>query len=221
MSMIKGVGGATGGVLMHGAAVGLAVNDKAVQSRSGAGPNGHGAPAHGASRREPDRARTDGADRGQDLSHRTQGHSNHLHGTGMTKNPRDVGQGRDSVPVAAPSAEHRAGGRRLGFDIQVGIATRHRLFVGLTANISSGGLFVATDETLVRGDQLEVRFRIPGSDHVFQKQAEVAWTRPLDESLSDAMQQSGAGVRLLDLTDEEKRMLNAFIEVHDPIFFDV
>ncbi len=221
MSMMKGVGGTSGGILMQGAAVGLAVSDKAVQSRSAAGPGGHGAPAHGAARREPDRSRPDGADRGAESTSATQGHSNHLQGTGMTKNPRDVGQGRDAAAQAVSAGEHRAAGRRMSYDIQVGIATRHRLFVGLAANISSGGLFVATDETLARGDRVEVRFRIPGSDHVFHKQAEVAWTRPLDESQSDATQQSGAGVRLLDLTDDEKRTLNAFIEVHDPIFFDV
>jgi len=111
--------------------------------------------------------------------------------------------------------------RRGTFDIKVGVSTRHRLFVGLSSNISTGGLFVATDEQLSRGDSIEVRFRIPGSEHVFQKQAEVAWTRPFDQNQSDRQAQAGAGVRLLDLTNEEKRMLNAFIDAHDPLFFDV
>lgn len=111
--------------------------------------------------------------------------------------------------------------RRGTFDIKVGVSTRHRLFVGLSSNISSGGLFVATDAQLSRGDSIEVRFRIPGSEHVFQKQAEVAWTRPFDQNQSDRQAQAGAGVRLLDLTNEEKRMLNAFIDAHDPLFFDV
>ena len=111
--------------------------------------------------------------------------------------------------------------RRGTFDIQVGVSTRHRLFVGLSANISTGGLFVATDEQLNRGDSIEVRFRIPGSEHIFQKQAEVAWTRPFDQNQADRQAQAGAGLRLLDLSSEEKRMLNAFIDAHDPLFFDV
>lgn len=116
--------------------------------------------------------------------------------------------------------EQRHDSRRLAYDVQVGVATRHRLFVGLTSNISSGGLFVATDEPLARGDQIEVRFRIPGSEHVFQKRAEVAWIRPFDEGQSDSHQQAGAGVRLLDLSEDEKRMLNAFLDVHEPLFFE-
>jgi len=111
--------------------------------------------------------------------------------------------------------------RRGAFDIQVGVSTRHRLFVGLSSNISTGGLFVATDEPLSRGDEIQVRFRIPGSEHVFQKQAEVAWTRPFDQNQNDRQAQAGAGVRLLDLTNDEKKMLNAFIDAHDPMFFDV
>ncbi|MCO4763884.1 MAG: TIGR02266 family protein [Myxococcales bacterium] len=111
--------------------------------------------------------------------------------------------------------------RRSAFDIKIGVATRHQLFVGLSANISSGGLFVATDQELKRGDAIEVRFSIPGSEHVFQKKAEVAWTRPFDQNHSDRQAQAGAGVRLLDLTNDEKQMLNAFIQAHDPMFFDV
>lgn len=118
------------------------------------------------------------------------------------------------------SADQRDNRRMPTFDIQAGVATKHRLFVGLSSNISTGGLFVATDESLSQGDEIEVRFRIPGSEHVFHKRAEVAWIRPFDEANSDRHNQAGCGVRLLDLSDDEKRMLNAFIDVHDPIFFD-
>lgn len=117
--------------------------------------------------------------------------------------------------------DHRTAPRVPTFELQVGIATKHRLFVGLTSNISSGGIFVTTDEALECGDEIEVRFRIPGSDHVFHKRAQVAWTRPFDEFNAASQAQAGAGVRLIDLSDEERRMLNAFIDVHDPLFFDV
>ncbi len=116
--------------------------------------------------------------------------------------------------------QRRRHDERKAFDLQVGVATRHRIFVGLTSNISSGGLFVATDEPLERGDKIEVRFRIPGSEHIFQKKGEVAWTRPFDQNQTDRQAQAGAGLRLLDLSDEERKMLNAFIEAHDPLFFE-
>ncbi len=115
--------------------------------------------------------------------------------------------------------EHRRTSKRTKFDIEVGIATRHRLFVGLTDNISTGGLFIATDEELKRGDRIEVRFNIPGNEHTFHKQAEVAWTRPYDELGNDRNSQAGAGLKLLDLSDTEKRLLNGFIAEHEPLFF--
>ena len=114
----------------------------------------------------------------------------------------------------------RRDNNRQGFDIQIGVATDHRLFVGLTANISTGGLFIASDESFKKGDKVEVRFSIPGASHVFHKHATVCWTRPFDAS-GHGHSRAGAGVRFDDLTEEESRILDAFLKVHDPIFFDV
>ncbi len=126
-----------------------------------------------------------------------------------------------SVSAQQPSsASDRRDTSRQGFDIQVGVATDHRLFVGLTANISTGGLFIATEEPFKKGDSVEVRFSIPGADHVFHKNATVCWTRPFDAD-GHGRTKAGAGVKFTDLTDEESRILNAFLKVHDPIFYDV
>ncbi len=106
------------------------------------------------------------------------------------------------------------------FDIRVGVASDHRLFVGLTSNISAGGLFIATEEPLKRGDKVDVRFSVPGSDYVFDKKATVCWTRPIEAVGNDASR-AGAGVQFDTLTEEEQKILNAFLQVHDAIFFDV
>ena len=119
-----------------------------------------------------------------------------------------------------PQGSDRRDTGRLGFDIQVGVASDHRLFVGLTANISTGGLFIASDEPFKKGDKVEVRFSIPGANHVFHKQATVCWTRPFDTS-GGSHSKAGAGVSFDDLTDEEARILDAFLKVHDAIFYDV
>ena len=120
---------------------------------------------------------------------------------------------------ANTAQERRDGGRR-GYDIQVGVASEHRLFVGLSANISTGGLFIATEEPFKKGDSIEVRFSIPGASHVFHKHATVVWTRPFDGD-GTTRTRPGCGVRFDDLNDEETRILNAFLAVHDPIFYDV
>ncbi len=126
-----------------------------------------------------------------------------------------------SVPSQpAPSSSERRDNGRQGYDIQVGVATDHRLFVGLTANISTGGLFIASDEPFKKGDKVEVRFSIPGANHVFHKNAVVCWTRPFDAG-GQGHAKAGAGVKFEDLTEEESRILDAFLKVHDPIFYDV
>lgn len=126
----------------------------------------------------------------------------------------------DSKSAAKPqsSAERRDGDRRR-FEVAVGVATDHRLFVGLVSNISAGGLFIATEEPMKKGDKVEVRFSIPGSAHIFEKHATVCWIRPL-ESTGESMTRSGAGVQFDDLTDEEQRLLNGFLQHCDPIFYD-
>ncbi len=108
---------------------------------------------------------------------------------------------------------------RRQFDIQIGVASDHRFFIGLSANISAGGLFIATDEHLKKGDRLDVKFSIPGSTHVFQKPAVVCWTRPFGDD--GERNRAGAGVKLEDLSEDEARILNAFLNVSDPIFFDL
>lgn len=120
-------------------------------------------------------------------------------------------------PTPARGIDRRDNGRR-GFDIQVGIASDHRLFVGLVHNISTGGLFIATDEHMRKGDRVEVRFSIPGNPHVFDKMATVMWTRPMDAD--NHRTKAGAGVKFDDLSDEEAKLLNAFLQIHEPIFFD-
>jgi len=127
--------------------------------------------------------------------------------------------GKGAQPVAATAKpSERRDTDRLQYDIQVGVASDHRLFVGLVANISGGGLFIATEAPLRKGDAIDVRFSIPGSPHVFEKRAVVCWTRPFDAAGERV--RAGAGVRLEGLTDEETRILNAFLQVADPIFFD-
>ncbi len=120
---------------------------------------------------------------------------------------------------ASNQKRKRRGAQRAAYDIHVGVSTKHRLFVGLVDNISNGGLFIATDEALNKGDRIEVRFRIPDQDHEFHKQGEVIWTRPYDELGNGRNAQAGAGIKLLDLSDDERRILNSFIAQHEPLFF--
>jgi uncharacterized protein (TIGR02266 family) len=126
----------------------------------------------------------------------------------------------DKLRAVLIDAVERRVSPRAEFELSVGVATDHRLFVGLAADISAGGLFIATDEKLQRGDHVEVRFSIPGSHHVFQKRAVVRWIRPISDADENAGSKAGVGVQLEDLTPDEAKILNAFLKMHEPIFYD-
>ncbi len=151
-----------------------------------------------------------------------------MDGTAMSKSTSGKNESRkyprvDLTPAnGVPSAGTLLGraNDRHAFDIRVGVATDHKLFVGLTQNISAGGLFIATEAPLTRGEKVQVRFSVPGSNYVFDKQATVCWTKPLDADMGDGRTHAGAGVRFDNLTEEEQKILNAFLQVHDAIFFE-
>ncbi len=144
-------------------------------------------------------------------------HSNHVNPNGISNHG---GRNASHISHHGTSAGDRRDANRASYNIEVGVASDHRLFVGLVSNISAGGLFIATQEELRKGDKVDVRFKIPSSSHVFQKTAVVCWTRPYDNE-HDGRGRAGAGVQLEQLTDEEQNLLNSFLKDHDAIFFDL
>lgn len=49
---------------------------------------------------------------------------------------------------------------------------------GRTENLSIGGMFLVSNATFEFGDELSVRFALPGSAETFQLDAVVRWVRP-------------------------------------------
>jgi len=121
---------------------------------------------------------------------------------------------------SAKPTDNRRERRRHRFELEVGVSSPHRFYTGLVRNISAGGLFIQTEADLSTGDEVDVRFTIPGSSHVFEKKAQVRWIRPHDPYGADSTL-TGVGVKFLELSDEEAKLLNAFIRDHDAIFYDI
>lgn len=70
-------------------------------------------------------------------------------------------------------------------------------FLGLSKNISAGGIFVEAKESLPVGSELELRFHLDDGDPVIVAQGEVMYV----------VDQVGLGVRFRDLAaDDEKRI---------------
>ena len=120
--------------------------------------------------------------------------------------------------MASSQAEQRDH-ERFDYKLEISGSAKHQFFTGFTENISAGGLFIATYHTEPVGTQFNIQFTIPGLAHQFNAQCEVRWVRVYNES-APIEQMPGMGVRFLNLTDEERGMLNMFISTVETIFFD-
>jgi uncharacterized protein (TIGR02266 family) len=96
---------------------------------------------------------------------------------------------------------------RIHADVKVslqnaGIFTDHRII-----NLSSGGLFIATDKPLRLGTQVELTLRFDDPPRVMTLRSSVIW----ENSLEDGKNPRGYGLRLSHLRKEEKEWIQQFL----------
>ncbi|WP_426754480.1 TIGR02266 family protein [Myxococcus sp. Y35] len=96
---------------------------------------------------------------------------------------------------------------RIHADVKVtlqnaGIFTDHRII-----NLSSGGLFIATDKPLRLGTQVELTLRFDEPPRVLTLRSSVIW----ENSLDDGKNPRGYGLRLSHLRPEEKEFVQKYL----------
>ena len=80
----------------------------------------------------------------------------------------------------AKVAEHQPNVRaaeRFDLEVTVDLESDHNFYTGLTQNISSGGVFIATHHLRRIGDRITLKFTLPGSEKVLDVETEVRWIR--------------------------------------------
>jgi uncharacterized protein (TIGR02266 family) len=127
-----------------------------------------------------------------------------------------------AVAITRPIAEQNPGERRtaprIELEVEVGMETDHNFYTGLTQDISSGGLFVATGISYNVGDRMVVRFTLPGRAEPIVADAEVRWLRDTRYMRTDSPE--GVGLRFVSLTPEARKSIEAFLERRDSLFYD-
>ncbi len=83
------------------------------------------------------------------------------------------------------------------------------VFFGYATNVSRSGLFINSPRTRKPGEVFELRFSLPGDDHVFACRAEVVWSRHYATGSHDP---PGFGLRFLDLPEDEADRIDAWME---------
>jgi uncharacterized protein (TIGR02266 family) len=100
-------------------------------------------------------------------------------------------------------------------ETDVGFVTESNFFVGFAGDLSDGGLFISTWQTLPVGSAVQVVFTLPDG-HQARARGTVMWVREADETAADGA--PGLGVTLEGLDERDMRSVSSFMAKRAPIF---
>lgn len=130
---------------------------------------------------------------------------------------------RAKAPARAASATASAA---TGFSAQVSSRVRlqtnismgsdSNFFTGFSPDVSSGGVFVATVETVPRGTTVDVDFTLPGG-RPLHASGVVRWVREPNDHSPDLM--PGVGVQFQELPPEVASLISDFARKREPLFY--
>jgi uncharacterized protein (TIGR02266 family) len=81
------------------------------------------------------------------------------------------------------------------------------MFSEFTRNINEGGLFIETEQPLALDEQVELFFRLPGSDVPVKVTGRVAWI-----GVSQENQAPGMGIEFEGLDDLARRQIDRLVQ---------
>ena len=108
---------------------------------------------------------------------------------------------------------------RFDLEVKVDLESDHNFYTGLTQNISSGGLFIATNALRRIGDRITLKFSLPGSPEPVSVETEVRWIRE-NSALNRVDGATGMGVRFVNLSPAASGAIQKFLESRDSLYYD-
>jgi uncharacterized protein (TIGR02266 family) len=102
----------------------------------------------------------------------------------------------------ARRASLRRTARRASLVTQMRTTVDEETLVGYTRDISTGGVFVETEQPLAKGAEVSLRFKLGPDEPILGARATVAYSLP-DE---------GMGLRFVDLAAEVRQAIDAFVQ---------
>ena len=135
-----------------------------------------------------------------------------------TDESKSLQEGRPQDDSEEAWANRRSQERR-DVSVEVGLYADFQFYTGMSSNISTGGLFIATDTPLSISSTFDLTFNIPSVDHEFKCKVEVRWVRDL-EMASNSGLNAGMGVKFIGLDAMEHKLIDQFISNKDTLFYD-
>ncbi len=106
---------------------------------------------------------------------------------------------------------------RATYKASINLTSESNFYTGFTDDLSEGGLFVATHNTILRGNIADIEFMLPDDDNPISVQGEVRWVREYRPE-NDAP--PGMGLKFINLSDSVRQRITNFVKVRDTIFYD-
>jgi uncharacterized protein (TIGR02266 family) len=106
---------------------------------------------------------------------------------------------------------------RVDVELEVSLESESNFYMGLTENLSEGGLFIATHFFKPIGTRIEVSFKLPKYPEPIRAKGVVRWVRIYSEA-SDAP--PGMGVRFEQIAERDAMQIRDFLAQRAPVFFD-
>jgi len=103
------------------------------------------------------------------------------------------------------------------YELKVDVGTESSFYTGLIRDISSGGLFVATERVHRIGERLQVRFSFPGTDEPIVADGVVRWVR---DPFGSPGLPSGVGLQFDDLPEEIASLVNRYIGDREVLMYE-
>jgi uncharacterized protein (TIGR02266 family) len=122
-------------------------------------------------------------------------------------------QGLARPPAEAAMPERTS---RVHLRAAIDLRSDSNFFTGFSTNISEGGIFIATVQSLPRGTTVELDFTLPGGKPL-RVHGVVRWKREVNDRTPDLM--PGLGVQFVDLPPEVANAISGFVANREPLFF--
>jgi len=116
---------------------------------------------------------------------------------------------------------NKRGNHRIGAEFSVSFEVTaggpHQFFTGITQDISKGGIFLATLQTLPLGTKMKIEFAVEG--RTIAAQAEVRWVREPDASDSIGVN-PGMGLCFIEIAEADRAYIDSYVKEKETIYYD-
>ncbi len=132
--------------------------------------------------------------------------------------PRAAAPTQPAVPAVELDATvlKKRQAQRVKMQAAIDLHSDNNFFSGFSANISEGGVFIATVDHVPMGTTVDLSFSLPTGEKV-QAAGVVRWVREINDKDPDSF--PGVGVQFTQLDPSAADAIHRFISQRDPMFY--